>query len=616
MKKFFFDPRNDGPEKQKSPLRRNVRGTARGRMGFIVVILLMFSTAVLLTVAASNRTAGAAWGSLPDNKHQGPEEFVLPPTGFIVIDMSKVNLDENGNELNLSERGNKRAEDMVSTVGAAWRLPFGAAISSPSRQEEYSPFGWKFPERLVASAESEGVANGLFSNSGFSRLSGFAMRMPERLAVGGLTAGISSGLYSNSGLSSITPSLYASDAEAGILQASPAGTAQDDSLESGGLLPKELSDYDNVVLSAAQDGKTLNAGGDEGPEEPEKDEVILAEVKPSWREYYVKAGETMSDIAESQGIAVNHIVRANELKDPDRLSEKQLLLVPNTPEDVDATLEEVRTRKARVLAAIEEVVPVKVTAYVVASGDSLWSIASAQNIEVDTIFGSNDLKSPDRLRPGMTLRIPNQDGLFYRIKKGETLDKIAKKYGISISRIGKSNPGLGSGLKEGTEIFLPGARPEAVEEEPAAKAPSKPAARIGAREPVIRSFSRSYRWPVVGKINSPFGWRRHPVTRRRDFHTGLDIKAPRGRGIAASKAGKVAYSGWMGGYGRVLVVDHGDGFSSLYAHCSSLMVGQGQRVSQGQTVATVGTSGRTTGPHLHFEVRRGQTPVNPLSLLR
>ena len=127
---------------------------------------------------------------------------------------------------------------------------------------------------------------------------------------------------------------------------------------------------------------------------------------------------------------------------------------------------------------------------------------------------------------------------------------------------------------------------------------------------------RSYRWPVMGRINSPFGWRRHPVTRRRDFHTGIDIKASRGMVIRAARDGRVAYSGWMGGYGKVVVVEHTGGQSTLYAHCSSLLVPQGTRISQGQNIARVGTTGRSTGPHLHFEVRRGNSPVNPLQYLK
>ena len=120
----------------------------------------------------------------------------------------------------------------------------------------------------------------------------------------------------------------------------------------------------------------------------------------------------------------------------------------------------------------------------------------------------------------------------------------------------------------------------------------------------------------MGKINSPYGWRRHPITRRSDFHTGLDIKASRGTVIRSSRDGVVAYVGWMGGYGKVVVVDHQGGQSTLYAHCSSILTKQGARVSAGDNIARVGSTGRTTGPHLHFEIRTGNTPVNPLQYLR
>jgi LysM repeat protein len=116
------------------------------------------------------------------------------------------------------------------------------------------------------------------------------------------------------------------------------------------------SDYDSVVLSTASDGKSLPA--EEDPElSAEEEDVVLTEVKPLWKEHIVKAGETMSDIAVSYNVPMSDIVKANELKDPNRLSEKQLLLIPDSSDAVDATLEEVMTRKARVLAAQEKSFP-------------------------------------------------------------------------------------------------------------------------------------------------------------------------------------------------------------------------------------------------------------------
>ena len=114
------------------------------------------------------------------------------------------------------------------------------------------------------------------------------------------------------------------------------------------------------------------------------------------------------------------------------------------------------------------------------------------------------------------------------------------------------------------------------------------------------------------EINSPFGW---SAILLREAGFPNRHKAPR-RIIKAAKSGRVEYAGWMGGYGRVVVIRHSDGLSTLYAHCSSLSVRNGESISQGQTVAAVGTTGRTTGPHLHFEVRKGKSPTNPLALLK
>jgi murein DD-endopeptidase MepM/ murein hydrolase activator NlpD len=96
----------------------------------------------------------------------------------------------------------------------------------------------------------------------------------------------------------------------------------------------------------------------------------------------------------------------------------------------------------------------------------------------------------------------------------------------------------------------------------------------------------------------------------------LDIKAPRGRAIGAAKEGTVAYSGWMGGYGKVVVINHSGSQSTLYAHCSTLVVKKGQQIKAGQKIATIGTTGQSTGPHVHFEVRDNNSPINPLRFLK
>ena len=422
--------------------------------------------------------------------------------------------------------------------------------------------------------------------------------------------------------------------------------------------------YMSIILSAHEDGtnmpdpdeedaitdeeiKAANLANEQDePKDSKSDkidkveEVMLAEVGSLWREHIVKNGETLSDIAMAHGnITAQDILRANGLKDANRLSENQLLLIPNDASTVEDTMDEVKTRQMRIEAKQEKIIPISTKKYVVNQGDSLWVIASSQGIEVDTITGSNTFTSSARLRPGMELRIPNQDGIFYVMKKGEDIKAVSKRYGVSMTKVKGVNAGVDvASLKTGDEIFLPGARPDVVTEHndvklaevkktPAKINNTKSSKKTPAKSDkndkyeklpkgeVAVKRSGGFRWPIMGRINSPFGWRQHPITKRRDFHTGIDIKANRGDPIKGAGSGRVVYSGWMGGYGKVLVIEHQNGQSTLYAHCSTLLVGKGANVSSGQLVAKVGTTGRSTGPHLHFEVRNGNSPVNPIKYL-
>ena len=122
-------------------------------------------------------------------------------------------------------------------------------------------------------------------------------------------------------------------------------------------------------------------------------------------------------------------------------------------------------------------------------------------------------------------------------------------------------------------------------------------------------------WPVQGTLSSPFGWRIHPILGYRKFHTGIDIGVGYGTPIHAADSGTVIYATWMGGYGNVVIIDHGGGISTLYAHQSRLAVGNGTRVARGQVIGYIGSTGLSTGPHLHFEVRLNGNPVDPLGYL-
>jgi murein DD-endopeptidase MepM/ murein hydrolase activator NlpD len=121
--------------------------------------------------------------------------------------------------------------------------------------------------------------------------------------------------------------------------------------------------------------------------------------------------------------------------------------------------------------------------------------------------------------------------------------------------------------------------------------------------------------PISGPVTSPFGWRRHPIFGVRKFHTGVDLAGPNHAAVRAADSGNVLYTGWYGGYGKVVIISHGKGMATLYAHMSKTNVAVDQNVAKGDIVGYEGTTGFSTGPHLHFEVRVNGKPNNPLAFL-
>jgi len=235
--------------------------------------------------------------------------------------------------------------------------------------------------------------------------------------------------------------------------------------------------------------------------------------------------------------------------------------------------------------------------YEVQPGDNLWEIAKRENLDLDTLISANKLKRANLINAGDILHIPNQKGIFHKVRKGETLSEIAKIYKVTIEEVLEINeiedP---QALTINAQLFIPGAK--LLPEE---------------REYILGwGFIR----PCRGWISSRYGWRRDPFTGQRRFHHGIDLAAPRGTPVYAARDGRVIRSGWTGGYGRIIIIKHSRGYSTRYGHNSVNLVKNGQYVRQGQLIARVGNSGRSTGSHLHFEVRRWGRPLNPLPLIR
>ncbi|PMB52736.1 peptidase M23 [Fischerella thermalis CCMEE 5201] len=138
-------------------------------------------------------------------------------------------------------------------------------------------------------------------------------------------------------------------------------------------------------------------------------------------------------------------------------------------------------------------------------------------------------------------------------------------------------------------------------------------AKTNSRNSVIIRGTGMFAYPTDAPASSPFGWRVHPILGYRRFHAGQDFAASYGSTIRSADSGTVIFAGWYGGYGKAAIIDHGNGLTTLYGHTSELYVSEGQTVKRGQAIAAVGSTGLSTGPHLHFEVRKNGTPVDPMN---
>jgi murein DD-endopeptidase MepM/ murein hydrolase activator NlpD len=276
---------------------------------------------------------------------------------------------------------------------------------------------------------------------------------------------------------------------------------------------------------------------------------------------------------------------------------------------------------------------------VVQDGDSLWSIAAANNTDTATLLGLNPRVDTDLLQPGQTLRVvPDFHGAGYTVQSGDTLVDIADTYAITVDQIVTANSLAPDAVLQIDDfLLLPGARPTVPRnmvvsrgdfvrpEAPAAptQRPSVPAAAAApAANPTAQPTAQPAAQPAApARTDSSTGGWRWPIagglitTEFTHAHSGIDIAVPSGTRAYAVRGGTVTFAGWDGGYGYCVIVDHGDGVKTRYAHASSILVRVGQNVARGDAVILVGSTGHSTGPHLHFEVIVNGVCQNPRNYL-
>ena len=246
----------------------------------------------------------------------------------------------------------------------------------------------------------------------------------------------------------------------------------------------------------------------------------------------------------------------------------------------------------------------KVVEYEVKGGDTLETISKKFNVSVDSIKWASNIKT-DIIKPSDILKIPPVTGIVHKVTSGENVYSIAKKYNTDAQKIVNfpfnDFEDLDTfALQSGQTLFVPdGVAPA---EQPK-YAPQQFIAQIQAGV----QGSSTFIWPTSGSVSQ------YPVW----YHNALDIQNPGNPPILASDTGTVTYSGCLDwGYGCHIIINHGNGFETLYAHLSSLGVTPGQVVSQGQQIGVMGSTGRSTGTHLHFEVRSGGVTQSPLNYLQ
>ena len=318
-------------------------------------------------------------------------------------------------------------------------------------------------------------------------------------------------------------------------------------------------------------------------------------------------------VAGCSNIANDSSSEANYIKSPS-FSIEELTMLPGT-ETASKTVSEIipemltgqggleSTNASLVITAPKEATPeesdeITYTVYRVKQGDMIGILAESFGITQDTIISVNNIKQSRLLQIGQYLRIPNMAGIIYSVKTdGETIQSIADFYKVSAERCAAVNSmQTDTKLSAGTSLFVPNAEMDWV-------------TRQEINGDLFIKPLRNKFW-----FSSYFGWRDSPFTGERSYHNGIDMATAAGTNIYAALYGKVTTAGWSDTYGNYVIVTHHSGYKTLYGHMSSISVKAGQVVTTNTVLGKVGSTGKSTGPHLHFTVYKNDRAVNPANL--
>ncbi len=268
-------------------------------------------------------------------------------------------------------------------------------------------------------------------------------------------------------------------------------------------------------------------------------------------------------------------------------------LVKSIRDDVKKSIYVIKSRRPE-----RELPELKFYVYSVKKDDTFWTILARSSQDIDTLLSVNGFSTPRDIVPGRKIYIPNMRGIVVRGSDEKKIARMLRESQIRPEYVYRINKCSSFNKKY---IFIP----------------------CGKISNLERSLflGTGFMYPLPPKrgphLTSRFGKRRNPFNYRDiEFHAGVDVSCPRGSEVLAARDGKVVFTGFEGGYGKLVVVQHEHGYRSYYGHLSRPLVKPGDMVKRGSVIARSGNTGRTTGPHLHFEVRRGDVAVNPGILLK